>query len=607
MLARGLTFFSIFFCTTACSSSILPFSDRYEIKKGKTVLSSHTCEDLIEKAQDQDFLLRNLAGLRASVKCSEYKFDINRLSGFELKLYSLEIQNLNKATKKQDHNEEVRYFSNQQLIQKIKSEKDPEIKFGHYKELQNRLKKSADRKKYFEVTSQMLNWALKNLSKSKISNRPKQAEILYSASQLHARNFWTADEGKKAVEGLDQSLTALKRNHPVSELLFLKARIADEAREYNTAVYYYDLTIEDMRKFPDVKTTFSLERVLWLKAWILYKEKSFVLASDAFEKLAISTSDLSEKSRALFFKAKCLKALNKISEANSILESVASSDFFGFYGLVAYRELGRKLPALSNFVPTQNLKIEDNLDNIQQPERSIFKELIRYRENILAEKAVGLIATTKYDELSLGAYLAKKSKIFLPIFRTFSKLSNDEKIEFFLRYPELIFPTPYRYQVEEISQKTNIPSSLIYSIIKQESAFNEKARSHADAMGLMQVIPRLADDLSKKFGIPYKKTEDLFDPEINIQLGSFELKEQIKKQNGQLAYVAAAYNAGPNALSGWLKTRNRNDIIEFIEEIPYEETRAYVKLIARNQVFYERISKRNEEVAFPLEYLDLVR
>ena len=154
-----------------------------------------------------------------------------------------------------------------------------------------------------------------------------------------------------------------------------------------------------------------------------------------------------------------------------------------------------------------------------------------------------------------------------------------------------------------MAEKTSIPESLIYSIIKQESAFNEKTRSPADALGLMQMIPRLAKQLSKKFDVVYKDPDDLFAPEINIQLGSFELMEQIKKQSGQLTFVAAAYNAGPSALNGWLKSRIGSDILEFIEEIPYEETRTYVKLIARNKLFYDRISKRDDEHFFPSDFL----
>ena len=66
-----------------------------------------------------------------------------------------------------------------------------------------------------------------------------------------------------------------------------------------------------------------------------------------------------------------------------------------------------------------------------------------------------------------------------------------------------------------------------------------------------------------------------------------------------MAFVAAAYNAGPNALARWLTEHKTDDIFEFIENIPYDETKSYVKIIARNQVFYERLKDRTAEFSFP--------
>jgi soluble lytic murein transglycosylase len=249
------------------------------------------------------------------------------------------------------------------------------------------------------------------------------------------------------------------------------------------------------------------------------------------------------------------------------------------------------------------VKFDLKLETI--PQKDIFADLVKFREFALAERATGLIsAGNKHDEVNLALYLAQKAKIYMPLFRSFARLNNDEKQDVFINYPELVFPRPYKDQVNEMAEKTKLPPSLIYSIMKQESGFNERARSAADAMGLMQVIPGLAKQLSRKFEVPYKKSEDLYDPEINIQIGSYELMEQVRKQNGKLAYVAAAYNAGPNALSRWLTNRNREDILEFIEEIPYDETRTYIKLIARNKAFYERISNRDTDQEFPPDFLN---
>ncbi len=141
--------------------------------------------------------------------------------------------------------------------------------------------------------------------------------------------------------------------------------------------------------------------------------------------------------------------------------------------------------------------------------------------------------------------------------------------------------------------------------MRQESAFNINSKSPANAFGLMQVIPPLAKQLARKHKVEYKGAEDLFNPQINIKIGSFELSEQVKKQKDQYALVAAAYNAGPGAVSRWLKQRFRPkfDIVDFIEEIPYDETRLYVKIIARNYLFSDRIQSPSKETNFPEKFI----
>lgn len=394
------------------------------------------------------------------------------------------------------------------------------------------------------------------------------------------------------------------KEYSIAELLLLKGRILDESKKPNEAIEHYDLAIADIKKYSPKNLSFSMDYLLWQKAWILYKEKNYTDAEKAFSDLAATTTDLSEKSRALFYQARSMKFLGNEEPAKLILESVTQNDFFGYYGLVSYYELGKKFPALKSIKQTNILKYDLNLTFLKIPEKNIFTDLVKYREFNLAEKAVDLLASSKEDQINIGLHLAQNNRLYMTLFRAFAKLSNDEKVDVFISYPNLIFPQPYEEHVSDMASKTNLPKSLIYSIMKQESAFNEKAHSPANAMGLMQVIPKLATRLSKKFEIPYTKTQDLYDPTINIQLGSFELMEQVKRQNGQLAYVAAAYNAGPGALANWLKNRKRDDMLEFIEEIPYDETRTYVKLIMRNKLFYERISDRDSEHDFPTDFLN---
>ena len=580
------------------SQSLLPGSDLDEVEKGRSVLMAYTCDELIEKASNTSFSLKNLAAIRAAGRCKDFNFDFNLLSDFEVKLYSSEI-----ASFEADKTENIIIgeLTVADLQEKIKKEKVADAKFKYYKQLRLKLKRNADKRDYLKTTLATYKWALKNFK-----SHAKESEayvIFYEAAQMAARTFWTEDNKPQANKIINESIRTLKKKS-IAELLYIKGRIFEEEKKITRASAEYDLTLKDITTYKPKSLSFSMDRLLWVKAWIFYKEYKYTEAEKSFSDLADSTEDLSEKSRARFYQARCLKFQGKDQEAQAIFEAIAQSDFFGYYGLVSYKELGKKFPALKTIKSTNVLKYDLALKFLKASEKELFIDLIRYREFTLAEKAISLLSKSKEEALNLGLYLAKNNQLYMPLFRIFAKLNNDEKIDVFVNYTHLIFPQPYQDQVSEMATKTKLPSSLIYSIMKQESAFNEKARSPADAMGLMQVIPRLAQRISKKFEVPYRNSQDLYNPDINIQLGSLELMEQVKKQNGQLSYVAAAYNAGPGALAGWLKNRKRDDILEFIEEIPYDETRTYVKLIARNKLFYERISNRDSEHDFPLDFLN---
>ncbi len=558
-------------------------------------LSTWSCDVLIEKTKQEDFALKGLASLVAKKRCPDYKFDMKTLSDLEKRFYQEQIDELDPNVPAPTASLSIDDFK-----QRLKIAKSPADKLRAYKQLRGKQKNSGKRTDFIKTTRDMHQWAKKELQKKKTAE--SQAHF-YEAAQLTARAYWTEDKMSQAHDILSEALEILK-DSSVAEIYYIQARMAEEKIDMEKAVLLYDKAANDVKEFKPRATTFTVDKILWLKSWILLKEKKWSEAEKSFQSLADSTIDISERSRALFYRARCLSKLDKKDEAKAVLEAITESDFFGYYGLVAFHELGRKMPALSKVKFEKKFPFDLELSFLKPQEKLIFQELIKYQELDIAEKSVLFLSRSPEYQINLGIYLADKGSRYLPLFAGFGKLDNNSRIEVLVTYGQFLYPQPHHNQVKTMAEKTAIPQALIYSIMKQESAFNEKTRSAADAMGLMQMIPRLAKQLSKKFSVVYKAPEDLYNPEINIQLGSFELMEQIKKQAGQLTFVAAAYNAGPGALSGWLKTRNRSDILEFIEEIPYEETRTYVKLIARNKLFYDRISKRDDEHSFPAEFLN---
>src|SRR5690606_37381038 len=113
------------------------------------------------------------------------------------------------------------------------------------------------------------------------------------------------------------------------------------------------------------------------------------------------------------------------------------------------------------------------------------------------------------------------------------------------------------------------------------------ARSHADAWGLMQLLPGVARQVAKSAGLPYSTPQQLFDPEYNVRLGTRFLGQMARKYDGSPWLASAAYNAGPAPVGRWLDARGSLDPDFFIETIPYKETREYVARVLAFSVIYD--------------------
>ena len=131
--------------------------------------------------------------------------------------------------------------------------------------------------------------------------------------------------------------------------------------------------------------------------------------------------------------------------------------------------------------------------------------------------------------------------------------------------------------------------ALILGVIRQESAFREEARSAANARGLMQLLPTTGRRLARKAGVPRFSTPKLFRPETNITLGTRHLA-MLLRQFGREELALAAYNAGENRVDRWLQEMGNVDMAEFVERIPFSETRGYVKQVLTGKGHYQALN-----------------
>lgn len=154
----------------------------------------------------------------------------------------------------------------------------------------------------------------------------------------------------------------------------------------------------------------------------------------------------------------------------------------------------------------------------------------------------------------------------------------------------LRFPLPYSDLFAKKARLNKIDTNWARAIARQESAYQPTARSHVGASGLMQLMPRTARSTAKKNSIPYRRSSQLFNPEINISLGTAYLSEMQKRFNNNQVYATAAYNAGPHRIKRWLKQRGNLPIDIWIETIPFKETRNYVKNVMAYHAVYRTLA-----------------
>ena len=154
---------------------------------------------------------------------------------------------------------------------------------------------------------------------------------------------------------------------------------------------------------------------------------------------------------------------------------------------------------------------------------------------------------------------------------------------------ELLFPLPYRAEVVRTAQERDLDPFLLAGLIRQESEFNPQAVSRAKAYGLTQIRPATGRQFARKAGVSKVTVRSLYQPAVNLKIGSSILRSMLNDQGGSVEQMLAAYNAGPQRVVEWLAWSPYREPAEFVESIPFTETRDYVQAVIRNAEMYRRL------------------
>ncbi len=152
-----------------------------------------------------------------------------------------------------------------------------------------------------------------------------------------------------------------------------------------------------------------------------------------------------------------------------------------------------------------------------------------------------------------------------------------------------LFPLPYRAELERAARRQKLDPLVLAGLIRQESEFNPRAVSSARAYGLTQVLPSTGRQLARRLGIRRFTTSMLYQPEVNLRLGTFYMRLQLDRWNGELEKTLAAYNAGPRRVAEWSTWYEFREPAEFVETVPFTQTREYIQAVVRNAAVYRLV------------------
>lgn len=426
------------------------------------------------------------------------------------------------------------------------------------------------------------------------------AEALYWTGRSHAR----VNDSEKAITTWTRLVDAYPNSPFSAESLYLMALQYSDDGKPKLAVRALTRLLKDhsSSRFADA--------ALWTRAWIHYRQSALTEALADLRRLhARGASDSRFQVQALYWQGRVLEGLKKRGKAvaayRGLLSTHSNEDYYAEQTRLRLKTLEpRAVPALTLASPSErpaSRPVVSSVEPVQgpadpapcilspQPCSSEVAKARLLKELNLREEAAeefwalagryaedrGLLYEACSALLDLG-YLDKSVAIAKRLLRPL--YARSRPVEPVPRYWEFLYPLGYWGLVQEQSTQYALDPYLVVALIREESAFGERVVSSSGAVGLMQLLPTTANHLvnaKSSSGDPTK----LDAPANNIALGTRYLAMMLEEFKGNWARALAAYNAGPNQVRRWLGRLGDRTDDEFIEEIPFSETRAYVKRV----------------------------
>ena len=335
--------------------------------------------------------------------------------------------------------------------------------------------------------------------------------------------------------------------------------------------------------------------ISWRIGWIYYRRGDFLKAAERFENHN-GTKELVSRRNA-YWRARSLERAGKKPEAAALYKAFLDEKPYGHYALWAWARMGKKPLESTGFdrkpsvIKIPSFSKED--ERLDRSRELALMGLLDFAVEELASLETRKDLTEPDHEAicmlyqSYGDYYRSRRAVYRYLSVDTNRYTIEED-----RYWRILYPRPYSSQILSLSKKRKVDPNHVWSIIMQESNFRHTVTSSAGAMGLMQLIRPTAKQMAKRLNLKDFTDNDLFDPYTNILMGVnylADVADKLGTHSGRFYLATAGYNGGPTNVRRWARARPDLEVDEWVEEIPFSETRKYVKRVFSNRSTYQML------------------
>jgi len=418
------------------------------------------------------------------------------------------------------------------------------------------------------------------------------ARRLYLLMEL-ARNRNDLNEQQRIVTQME---SRFPQSQWLAEALYSSGNMYLLRREYSVAVDYYSYLATH---FPESKNASTAH---WRAGWLSYRQGLYGDAERLFDEQIRLYPGAKETVSALYWRGR----LYELQDRKPAMAAANYRTLLRAYQHYFYAQLARQrlaalgdaqpvaAPQLDNFQAITVPHLEESFP-VDSPHLAVARLLANAGLNdYIAQEIASDPDSSSWSALAEAQIYASYGETFRAmraLKRALPYAASAPISSIPLAYWRILFPEPWWETIKAESARNNLDPYMVASLIRQESEFNPSAISHANAYGLMQLLPAVGKQMAKEEGMSHFQTFQLLDPATNIRLGTRYLRKTLERFGGVPEYGLAAYNAGDERVVDWQAAGPYSGIDEFVESIPFTETREYVEAIQRNRETYKAIDE----------------